>query len=502
MTAPRVSVVLHGDADPEALRRCLASLGGQEAEPGSYEVLPPGSGTGAARGRVLLFLAADAVAGPRLVAEHGRAHEGGGRRLAIGRLTLTAAGDWATEAFAGLWNERQDRLAAGGAGWADCDGANFSVPAEALREAGAGAAPGAELAYRLHEAGCVPLFLDAAQATREERRRGPELLRAERRRAAESLRLAAAAPRSRAGLLHWFHRPTPREVCLRRLLLALRVPPRALAAAGRLLPGAGPRQLWFGFLARLAFWSAVRRALPRREWLRTTRGPAVLMYHAFGEGERDRYVLDRRRFARQMRLLKLLRYRVLSFGELARALRAGESLPARAAVITIDDGYRDNLELAAPILRRHGFPATLFVVSGRVGGRNDWDSEGAVAGRPLLDRGQLLWLRELGVELGAHTRSHPSLPDLDARQVEEEGAGSLAELAELLGAAPACFAFPFGRFDERSRAAVAAAGYEGCCTVEAGFAYPGTDPLLVPRIEVEGGDGPLRFLVKLAFAGG
>lgn len=500
MTGPAVSVVLHGAADPATLRRCHESLRSQDAEPGSYEVLPPGEAVESARGEVILFLAADAVASPCLVAEHRRAHIDAGRKLAIGRVTLTAGGGWATRAHAELWNEHQDRLAAGGAGWAECDGSNFSVPATALREAGAGTEPGPELAFRLHEAGCAPAFLDAAAATREERRSGVELLRAERRRAVACLRLAAAAPRARPGLLHWFHRPTPREVCLRRALLGLRLPPRALTALGRALPGAGRRRLWFGFVSRYAFWLAVRRALPRREWVRVTRGPAVLMYHAFGEAERDRYVLDRRRFARQMRLLRLLRYRVLDFGELARALRDGVPLPARTAVITIDDGYRDNLELAAPILRRHGYPATLFVVSGRVGGRNDWDAEGAVAGRPLLDREQLLRLRELGVELGAHTRSHPSLPDLDDGAVAEEVGGSREELARLLGEAPACFAFPFGRFDERSRAAVAAAGFEGCCTVEAGFAYPGTDPLLVPRIEVEGSDGTLRFLAKLAFA--
>jgi len=156
--------------------------------------------------------------------------------------------------------------------------------------------------------------------------------------------------------------------------------------------------------------------------------------------------------------------------------------------------------VAAPILRRHRFPATLFMVSGRVGGRNDWDSEGAVGGRPLLNREGLLQLRELGIEIGAHTRTHAPLPELDDDRVTDEVGGSRAELAEVLGEAPACFAFPYGRYDERACAAVAASGFEGCCTVEPGFAYPGTDPLLVPRIEVEGGDGTLRFLTKLLFA--
>src|SRR5262245_56834548 len=114
------------------------------------------------------------------------------------------------------------------------------------------------------------------------------------------------------------------------------------------------------------------------------------MYHAFGsEDEGDRYVISRRAFARQLRLLKLLRYRPIGFAELARTLEAGEAPPPRSVVITIDDGYADNLEIAKPLLRRRRFPATVFLVSKGIGGVNDWTHEGAVSGRRLLTEAEV-----------------------------------------------------------------------------------------------------------------
>ena len=113
------------------------------------------------------------------------------------------------------------------------------------------------------------------------------------------------------------------------------------------------------------------------------------------------------------RLLALLRYRVVDFEEIGAALREGRPLPRRSVAITIDDGYADNLEIAHPILRRHGFSATLFLISGKLGGVADWSSrESATDGRPLLSKEQALRLRSEGHAIGAHTRTHRPLPTL------------------------------------------------------------------------------------------
>jgi peptidoglycan/xylan/chitin deacetylase (PgdA/CDA1 family) len=86
-------------------------------------------------------------------------------------------------------------------------------------------------------------------------------------------------------------------------------------------------------------------------------------------------------------------------------------------------------------------------------------------------------------------------------RVEPEIAGSKVDLEGLLGAPPATFAYPFGRFDERAVAAAKQAGFVGACTVEPRRARLDDDPHLVPRIEARSGDSLLRFAVKLWFGG-
>lgn len=198
-------------------------------------------------------------------------------------------------------------------------------------------------------------------------------------------------------------------------------------------------------------------------------------------------------------------YRVLPLGEAVARLGRGD-LPAAAACITFDDGYRDNLTVAAPILRRHGLPATVFVATGYTGGgrmwndsviesvralpAGEWDGRefglgvyalgdaasrvraygdvlnrlkhlpydtrqahaDAIAARaglpaggsPMMDRSELRALRDAGIDIGAHTRLHPILATLSDSQAEAEIAGSRDELSSWLGETPTLFAYPNG----------------------------------------------------------
>src|SRR5207244_4284294 len=98
--------------------------------------------------------------------------------------------------------------------------------------------------------------------------------------------------------------------------------------------------------------------------------------------------------------------------EFAETIRQGRLPPPRTAVLTIDDGYADNADVAAPILERHGFRGTIYLVSDRLGGVNDWSDGGPLRGRELLSVRQLEPLRSRGLEFGAHTLSHCCLPDV------------------------------------------------------------------------------------------
>jgi GT2 family glycosyltransferase/peptidoglycan/xylan/chitin deacetylase (PgdA/CDA1 family) len=541
---PGLSVVIATHNRRERLRRCLDALAEQDADPCSFEVVVASDGASdgtaemvealetpyalrvlelekggkpaalnaaieVAAGSACLFIDDDVVASPQLVAAHLAAHREDPLTMAVGFLEQPepSGGGWFERAHAVAWNERYAELEDRAADWPDTYGGNFSAPTASLREVGGfdaslSAIEDIELGYRLCQAGCRARYLPQAAGVHEDEKPRERLIADVERYGAFCPVFAERVPVARRRLLGWFLEPTPREVALRRALLALRVPPGALASLGALIPGAGRKQVWFGFVNRCTFWRGARSGMSRRRWLQTTRGVPVLMYHAFGErDEGDRYVISRRAFARQLRLLKALRYRPIGFAELARMLAAGEAPPPRSVVITIDDGYADNLEIAKPLLRKRRFPATVFLVSRGIGGVNDWTHEGAVSGRRLLTETEVKELEGDGIEIGAHTRTHPSLTATKADDLDAEVGGSRKDLEALLNSPVPTFAYPFGQFDPPSVAATDRANFTAACTVESRLARLGDDPLEIPRLEIKGEDSLPTFLRKLWLGG-
>ena len=170
------------------------------------------------------------------------------------------------------------------------------------------------------------------------------------------------------------------------------------------------------------------------------------MYHAFGRGRAgSRWVVPIRSLDRQLRLLHRLGRTVVPLGEIVEARRDHRLPPPGAVAITIDDGYRDVLE-ALPVFARAQASVTLFVVSGRLGRSNDWDTECPLAGRPLLDADELAALDPERVSIGAHSRTHRDLTAIDELSAIEEVRGSVTDLADCgLLSIPAAFAWPYGR---------------------------------------------------------
>ncbi len=543
---PELSIVIATYNRRESLRGCLEALAGQTADANSFEVIVADDGSSdgtaelaeglesplrirvlrlenggwasaanagarAARGRICLHIDDDIISSPQLVAEHLAAHRERGPRVAIGRLiqkTPDSPG-WFGRAYAVAWNHRFEELAERPANWPDCYGANLSAPREALLDAGGFSTErptvaDMELAYRLHRTGCETVYLPAAEALHIDEKSDERIVADIVGYGGFCAEFTQRHPATRSTLMGWFGEATPREALLRRVLLALRLPPSALPPLGRLIPGVDRRQVWYGFIARYCFWLGVRHEIDRDRWLQITRGVPVLMYHAFIEsGERDRFVMPARSFRRQLRLLSLLRYRVIPLQDLARILRDDQPLPKRVAVITIDDGYADTASVAHPILRERGFPATLFIVSGRIGGRNDWDTHAgsATRDRPLLTVSEIEAMRRDGAAVGAHTRTHIALASAPEGEVREQVEGSRSDLEETFGEPVETFAYPYGATDDRAFAAVSEAGFLGACTTEPKHAVAGVDPIRIPRLEIEGTDSTTRFLRKLLLGG-
>jgi peptidoglycan/xylan/chitin deacetylase (PgdA/CDA1 family) len=158
-------------------------------------------------------------------------------------------------------------------------------------------------------------------------------------------------------------------------------------------------------------------------------------------------------------------------------------------LITFDDGYRDNLDNAAPVLARHGFPSVLFVPIAYLDDRQPLPHERASARdsrhSPTLDWGALAELEALGMQVESHGISHTPLPQLDNGEATRELTLSKQRLEERLGRPVRAFAYVKGAVGRRHLPLVADAGYELAFTSTPGLNGPGEDRLRLRRYNVE-----------------
>lgn len=213
----------------------------------------------------------------------------------------------------------------------------------------------------------------------------------------------------------------------------------------------------------------------------------ILTYHNIAHAPRNirrwrSLYVDPRSFARQMWLLHRLGYAGLSMSAAMPYLRGERT--GRIAVITLDDGYADNLQSALPVLRDIGFSATCYVVSDSVGRYNVWDAQKLSVRKPLMSAAQLREWQDAGMEIGAHSRTHPHLTQCDDTHLDREIAGSRSALEDLTGTAVTQFCYPYGDVDSRVVAAVRAAGFAAATTTARGRARAPMDLWRLPRVQV------------------
>jgi peptidoglycan/xylan/chitin deacetylase (PgdA/CDA1 family) len=187
------------------------------------------------------------------------------------------------------------------------------------------------------------------------------------------------------------------------------------------------------------------------------------MYHSVSAATQDRLTIAPDVFAAQMRYLSEQKFEVISLEAANRLLRDRGDL-SRKIVLTFDDGYRDFLSEAAPVLLHYSFPATLFVVAGRCGETSTWGS--IDRNRALLTVTEVDEVRRLGFTIGGHTMTHANLTALDDAGLERELRDAHAAMQRWDDGFCA-FAYPGGQFGPRERAAVRQAGY-GCAVIVGG----------------------------------
>ena len=230
--------------------------------------------------------------------------------------------------------------------------------------------------------------------------------------------------------------------------------------------------------------------------------PRILMYHMVSrhkpKARFNKLRVDPEEFERQIRWLSENGW---SF-EFMSAIHEPSS--QKRVALTFDDGYRDNLLLADPILKKYQARATLYLVADRHG--RDWSkskkashSDGELMNEPkLLDEDVAALLESNRWELGAHSMTHANLAAIDPVQRTSEVIDCKEELQARFGTNVETFAYPFGIYGPEDVESVESAGYSTAVTTEQGISQDThAERLNLRRVKVSGNDGMFSFRLRM-----
>ncbi len=211
----------------------------------------------------------------------------------------------------------------------------------------------------------------------------------------------------------------------------------------------------------------------------------VLCYHRFEDKPKDSLAIKPADFEAQLQILKDNGISVISMQDFLAWRRGEKSIPAKSAIISIDDGYNSGYSVAWPILKKFGYPFTMFIYT-------DYVKGGPKSGGQSVSWEQLAEMRDAGVDIQSHTVTHSSLSAKKGKTDEQyreflknEIAGSKELLERQLGIPVKAIAYPYGLHNEAVREAVKQAGYEAAFTVYGQRIGHGAEATLIGRYAIE-----------------
>lgn len=187
-------------------------------------------------------------------------------------------------------------------------------------------------------------------------------------------------------------------------------------------------------------------------------------------------------FRRAMGRLHENGYRTLSLTDAVMTLRHNRPVPDRSFVITFDDGYQSAYQQAFPVLREYDMCATVFLTVGETATTESTSQLPALSGRPMLSWAEIREMSNYEFAFGAHTLTHPDLTRLPGEKLEAEICRSKTIIEEQLGSSVTCFAYPYGRYDWRSREIVRQ-HFACACSDKLGLMTRDSDPFALERVD-------------------
>lgn len=238
----------------------------------------------------------------------------------------------------------------------------------------------------------------------------------------------------------------------------------------------------------------------------------ILNYHSIRSDMKTRGFghssISGRVFSAQMKYLKEKNYNVIDLDDFIQWKENGRPIPPKTVILTFDDGFADNYVNAFPIISRYSFRAVLSVITEYVDGATPfpWLIQDPLKNRDRrqtglpLSRTQIKAMRQFGMTIASHARSHRNLSGLDKNEVKEEIFGSKKDLENMLGETVKYFTYPYGSwgdFDNEDKKIVESAGYRAALSTKVGRNDMKSDLYELFRIPIYNRDGLSNFKRKL-----
>lgn len=223
----------------------------------------------------------------------------------------------------------------------------------------------------------------------------------------------------------------------------------------------------------------------------------VLMYHRIckdGETSPSPFVVTTDVFEQQLQYFAHHGYTTPTVAEIL----SGNGTPKKPLLITFDDGYLDTLECAAPLLQKYGMHAVVFLVADFSRRNNWWDLPKNIPEAKLMEKSQVRELLAMGIEIGSHSWSHPSLPLINDADLAFEFSHSKKVVEEVIQQPVHYFAYPYGEMDDRVKAAARAAGYACAFATNSGPLFFHDDLHQIRRTLIANRADDFYLFVKLA----
>jgi peptidoglycan/xylan/chitin deacetylase (PgdA/CDA1 family) len=223
----------------------------------------------------------------------------------------------------------------------------------------------------------------------------------------------------------------------------------------------------------------------------------ILLYHSVSAESSPRFepwTITPEDFADHMQILADEGYTALSVSDLAEIMTGTSvEIPERPVVITFDDGFADFYHTAQPVLAEHGFRSTIYLITKYLEGKSRWLDHEDSGDIPMLSWQQVSEIASQGVEIGAHSHTHPQLDTIPASQAAQEIRISKTIIEDHLGMQIGSFAYPHGYHNAEIRRLVQEAGFSSACGVKHAMSSLEDDRFSLSRIIVTHSVNPQGF---------